>query len=186
MITVLKSRRATHAPRAAAVDYLWPAELAELTGFYADEVASGQYPWIEFDVNQRWHQRLYRDRRVDIWVISWLPEQGTRLHDHGGSSGAFTVLSGTLTESVPSGYQDARMQVRDTDVQAGGSVRFGRHYIHDVRNLANRPAISVHAYSPPLTSMTYYDVVGGELVTAETVPTHRPEAANSGTHRIAS
>jgi mannose-6-phosphate isomerase-like protein (cupin superfamily) len=183
VITVLESRRAA---RAGVVDYLQPAEVAELTRFYADEVASGRFPWIEFDADERWHQRLYRDRRVDIWVISWLPEQGTRLHDHGGSSGAFTVLSGALTESVPSGYQDARMRVRDTDVRAGSSVRFGRHYIHDVRNLANRPAISVHAYSPPLTSMTYYDVAAGELVTAETVATDRPEAAAGSAHRIAS
>ena len=181
MITVLESRRPA---RAGAVDYLLPAELAELTRFYADEVESGQYPWIEFDADKRWHQRPYRDRRVDIWVISWLPEQGTRLHDHGGSSGAFTVLSGTLTESVPSGYQDARMRVRDTDRAAGSTARFGRHYIHDVRNLAQRPAVSVHAYSPPLTSMTYYDVVDGDLVTAETVPTDRPEAGVE--HRIAS
>jgi hypothetical protein len=183
MITVLESRRGG---RAGGKDYLRPAELAELTRFYADEVASGQYPWIKCDADERWHQRLYRDRRVDIWVISWLPEQGTRLHDHGGSSGAFTVLGGTLTEAVPSGYQDARMLVRDTDVQAGATVRFGRHYIHDVRNLANRPAVSMHAYSPPLTSMTYYDVAAGELVTAETVPTDRPEAAARGPHRIAS
>ena len=163
MITVLESRRSS---RVGAVDCLRPAELAELTRFYADEVESGQYPWIEFDADERWHQRLYRDRRVDIWVISWLPEQGTRLHDHGGSSGAFTVLSGTLTESVPSGYQDARMRVRDTDRVAGSSARFGRHYIHDVRNLAPRPAVSVHAYSPPLAGMRRYELSQRGLVLA--------------------
>jgi hypothetical protein len=183
VITVLEPRRDG---RTGATQYLQARELAELTRFYADEVASGEYPWIEFHAEERWHQRLYRDRRLDVWLISWLPEQGTRLHDHGGSSGAFTVLSGTLTESVPSGYQDARMQVRDTALSAGSSVRFGRHYIHDVRNLAQRPAISVHAYSPPLTSMTFYDVADGDLITAETVPTDRPEIDAGIGHRIAS
>jgi hypothetical protein len=181
LITVLEPRRAG---RTGAKQLLEPAELAELTRFYADEVACGQYPWVRFDADKRWHQRLYRDRRVDIWLISWLPEQGTRLHDHGGSSGAFTVLSGTLTESVPSGFQDVRMRIRDTDRAAGSSVRFGRHYIHDVRNLARRPAVSVHAYSPPLTSMTYYDVLAGDLVAAAMVATNRPEADLE--HRIAS
>jgi hypothetical protein len=165
-----------------------PGELANLVRFYADEVASGQYPWVQFDADERWHQRLYRDRRVDVWLISWLPEQGTRLHDHGGSAGAFAVLTGALTESVPSGYQDARMRVRDTERPAGSCVRFGRHYIHDVRNLAQRPAVSVHAYSPPLTSMTYYDVADGDLLAAATVLTDRPEASVEPdiAHRIAS
>lgn len=174
MISDLESRRAA---RSGAVQYFSSTEVADLVRFYADEVTSGQYPWIRFDAEKRWHQRLYRDRRVDIWLISWLPDQGTRLHDHGGSAGAFIVLTGVLTESVPSGYQDARMRVRDTERPAGSTVRFGRHYIHDVRNLAQRPAVSVHAYSPPLTSMTYYDIADGDLVAAATVLTDRPEAA---------
>src|SRR4051812_25004769 len=37
---------------------------------------------------------------AQVWLLSWLPEQGTPLHDHGTSAGAFTVVSGTLTERV--------------------------------------------------------------------------------------
>ena len=152
-----------------------PAQLAEFTQFFADEVRAGCYPFVDFDAEERWHQRIYRDPRIDIWLISWLPSQGTELHDHGGSSGAFTVLSGTLTESVPCGYADGRVQIRDTERAAGSSVKFGRHYIHDVRNAGADAAISVHAYSPPLSSMTYYGVAGGDLVAARTVLTDDPE-----------
>ena len=74
--------------------YFTPRRLVEFTRFYADEVGGGQYPYVDFDADERWHQRIYRDRRIDVWLISWLPTQGTQLHDHGGSSGAFTVLSG--------------------------------------------------------------------------------------------
>lgn len=185
MITDLAARRAARLP---AAPYFSSAELSDLVRFYAEEVAGGRYPWVRFDADERWHQRLYRDRRVDIWLISWLPEQGTRLHDHGRSAGAFTVLTGTLTESVPSGFQDVRMRVRDTKRSAGSTVRFGRHYIHDVRNLEQCPAVSVHAYSPPLTSMTYYDVAEGNLVAAATVSTERTEAdlGMDTTQRIAS
>jgi hypothetical protein len=46
--------------------------------------------------------------------------------------------------------------------------------VHDVENRAVEPAVSVHAYSPPLTAMSYYDVAPdgrlrrsrSELVTA--------------------
>ena len=149
-----------------------PLQLIDFTRFYADEVSQGAYPFIDFDPDERWHQRIYRDRRIDVWLISWLPTQGTQLHDHGGSSGSFTVLSGELTEAVPS-----LPVVRDWVRAAGESVGFGSRYVHDVRNLSSEPAISVHAYSPPLTSMTYYDVDGGELVPIRSLATDDPEPA---------
>src|SRR5579875_3546482 len=76
-----------------------PAELAGFAEFFAAEVAEGKFPFVDYNENERWHQRLYRDRRVDVWLISWLPAQGTQLHDHGGSSGAFTILEGSLDEA---------------------------------------------------------------------------------------
>jgi hypothetical protein len=154
----------------AADLYFAPLQLIEFTRFYADEVAGGRYPYVDFDPAQRWHQRLYRDRRIDVWLISWLPTQGTELHDHGGSSGAFTVLSGTLTESVVAGGSR-----QDRSRPAGESVGFGARYVHDVRNAGTAPAVSVHAYSAPLTSMTYYDLEDGRLVPIRTLATDDPE-----------
>jgi quercetin dioxygenase-like cupin family protein len=149
-----------------------PLQLIEFTRFYADEVASGQYPYIDYDPDERWHQRIYRDRRVDVWLISWLPTQGTQLHDHGGSSGSFTVLSGALTEAVVGGGR-----LHDNARAGGDSVGFGAHYVHDVRNLSDAPAVSVHAYSPPLTTMTYYDLNDGRLETIASLATNDPEPA---------
>jgi quercetin dioxygenase-like cupin family protein len=154
----------------AADLYLSPLQLIEFTRFYADEVAGGHYPYIDYDPDERWHQRIYRDRRVDVWLISWLPTQGTQLHDHGGSSGSFTVLSGRLTEAVAGGSS-----LRDHERRAGESVGFGPHYIHDVRNLSDAPAASVHAYSPPLTTMTFYDLDDGGLRTITSLATDDPE-----------
>ena len=113
--------------------YLDPIQLIEFTRFYADEVAAGRYPYVDYDPEQRWHQRIYRDPRMDIWLISWLPEQGTELHDHGGSAGSFTVLSGALTEAVVTSGT-----LRDTTRRGGDSVGFGAHYVHDVRNVSRR------------------------------------------------
>lgn len=46
---------------------------------------------------------------------------------------------------------------------------FGPHYIHDVRNSSHDSvAVSIHAYSPPLSTMTRYDLTPGGLVTAAT------------------
>ena len=74
-------------------------ELVAFTQFLAREVRAGAHV-VDFNPDQRWHRRLYRDGRVDVWLISWLPEQGTQLHDHGGSAGSFTVVEGRLSEAV--------------------------------------------------------------------------------------
>jgi hypothetical protein len=41
-------------------------------------------------------------------------------------------------------------------IVAGGGAAFGPHYVHDVVNAQTAPATSVHAYSPPMESMTFY------------------------------
>ena len=146
-----------------------PLALIDLTRFFAAEVAAGQYPFVRYDERERWHQRIYRDRRVDVWLISWLPTQGTALHDHGGSSGAFTVIQGELTETI------ADAGLREVARGTGESVGFASSYIHDVRNAGREPAVSVHAYSAPLTSMTYYDLDEAMLRPIATVHTDDPE-----------
>jgi hypothetical protein len=150
---------------------LTPLELVEYTRFLAAEVASGRYPYIDYNAEHRWHQRIYRDRRVDVWLISWLPTQGTQLHDHGGSAGAFTVVSGELSEAVFAGRG-----LRERAHRAGRSIGFDGRYVHDVRNTSGAPAVSVHAYSHPLTSMNYYDIQDGDLVHLATQQTDDPEA----------
>src|SRR4051794_29651277 len=78
---------------------LSPAELRAVVDRYTDGVQAGEHV-AEFGTDERWHVRLHQDDDVDVWLISWTTEQGTELHDHGGSSGAFTVVHGTLNEYV--------------------------------------------------------------------------------------
>ncbi|SDS83960.1 cysteine dioxygenase [Microlunatus soli] len=146
-------------------------ELTAWTQQYAAEVRAGRHP-VHADSQQRWHVRLHADDRADVWLISWTTEQGTELHDHGDSAGAFTVVDGELTESLwtPDGLTDIFRS-------RGETVVFDRRYVHDVRNHAERTAVSVHVYSPPLTLMHYYEVADGELVRRDSLWTDDPEAA---------
>ena len=156
-------------------EYLNPIQLVDYTRFVADEVKNGMYPFIDFNPDTRWHQRIYRDGRVDVWLISWLPTQGTQLHDHGGSSGSFTVLSGELAEAVYVASGPKAGTLRERIHPTGRSIGFDASYVHDVRNVSDAPAVSVHAYSRPLTSMTYWDLDDGELTRLATVVTDDPE-----------
>lgn len=105
-------------------------------------------------------------------MISWTTDQGTQLHDHGGSAGAFTVVSGQLNEAV---WAPVDGGLREIVRDAGETIAFGDSYVHDVRNLAEQTAVSVHAYSPPLSLMNYYDAEDGELIRLASVWTDDPE-----------
>ncbi|MEO6605376.1 MAG: cysteine dioxygenase family protein [Aeromicrobium sp.] len=147
------------------------AQLVEWTSCVADDVRADLYA-IEADADERWHVRLHRDDQVDIWLISWTADQGTQLHDHGGSSGAFTIVSGELSETI---WTPGVEKLDETPRTEGDTVVFGEHYVHDVRNVVTQTAVSVHAYSPPLSLMNYYDAEGSELIKLASVWTDDPE-----------
>jgi hypothetical protein len=65
--------------------------------------------------------------------------------------------------------------LRERNLALGRSVGFDGRYVHDVRNLTDRPAVSIHAYSSPLKSMRFYDVEDGRLVNIATLDTEDPE-----------
>ena len=101
---------------------------------------------------------------AQIWLLSWLPGQGTDLHDHGTSAGAFAVARGTLTERVVAGGSREAVHQSTTDLVAGRVRWFGEHYVHQVTNTVAEPAVSVHVYAPALRWMNTYRVEGGALV----------------------
>jgi mannose-6-phosphate isomerase-like protein (cupin superfamily) len=124
----------------------------------ARSVAERPEEWlhrVRLSADGRWYERLHADDDHEVWLISWLPGQATGFHDHGESEGAFTVVLGSLEEREPG---DGRT------VGIGESWAFGRDYIHDVRNASGAPAVSVHVYSPPLSSMRRYEETGDGLV----------------------
>ena len=149
-------------------------ELAETTRRFADEVRAGGHE-VHADPSHRWHVRIHADDLVDVWLISWTSDQGTELHDHGGSAGAFTVVEGELTESVWEGTR-ACGALAERPRAVGETVVFGTRYVHDVVNRAGGTAVSVHAYSPPLALMHYYDVESDRLVRRASSWTDDPEA----------
>jgi hypothetical protein len=53
--------------------------------------------------DRRWYERIYYGQEHDLWVISWMSGQSTGFHDHGTSSGAFVVTTGSLNELRPDG-----------------------------------------------------------------------------------
>ena len=80
-------------------------------------------------------------------------------------TGAFHVVSGELTEQTLRRGPGAGLTGRR---YPGGTTRpFHAAHVHQVTNTGIVPAISVHVYSPALTSMTRYRLYDGVLHVAE-------------------
>ena len=130
------------------------------------DLAASPQRWlhlVEYDPAHRWYQRLLREEDREVWLLSWLPGQRTGFHDHGRSAGAFTIVQGCLRERTAPG---GRPEAVGATLLAGSVRSFGPRYIHDVGNESAAPAVSVHAYSPRLTTMDRFDVSSGRLVRA--------------------
>jgi rhodanese-related sulfurtransferase len=148
-----------------------PEELASIVSQFAS--SDGWLDRVRLRADDRWYERLYHGPDHDIWVISWMPGQSTGFHDHGESAGAFVVATGILEEHRPG---------KQTRVIYPSQPRaFGSDYAHDVRNASLAPAISIHAYSPPLTDMNEYELEGNQLVPRES-SSERAETLNQERH----
>jgi hypothetical protein len=101
---------------------------------------------------------------VQIWLLTWLSGQGTPLHDHGSSAGAFAVARGALTERVVAAPRGRRVHESTQVLDAGRLRLFGSHYVHQVTNRGTEAAVSVHVYAPALRQMNTYRVGRGRLV----------------------
>ncbi|OBG83724.1 cysteine dioxygenase [Mycobacterium sp. NS-7484] len=150
----------TSVPAVSAPTRLRLPDLLHITDRAADDVLSGRYDRFlrKLPRDDRWYTRLSGDDEVEVWLISWVPDKSTELHDHGGSLGALTVVSGELAETRWDGEL-----LRHRRLAAGDQAAFPLGWVHDVVRApgpvtVGAPTVSVHAYSPPLTAMSYYEV----------------------------
>ncbi|MET7981151.1 MULTISPECIES: cysteine dioxygenase family protein [unclassified Streptomyces] len=136
-----------------------PSTVAEFAGL-ARSIAADRSQWehlVRYDAASRWYHRLRTGPGYEVWLLSWVPGQGSGPHDHGGSSGVLTVLDGALTEHTE----------RGTRALGSGAQRvFAPGYVHEVVNDSLEPAVSLHVYYPGLTEMPMHSA---RCAVAETV-----------------
>ncbi|MGW7576377.1 cysteine dioxygenase [Streptomyces sp. NPDC054765] len=126
-----------------------PAHPATVAGFagLARSIAADRAAWarlVRYDSTSRWYHRLRTGPGYEVWLLSWVPGQGSGRHDHGASCGVLTVLEGELTERTGTGLRT---------LAAGTQRVFAPGYVHEVVNDALTPAVSLHVYFPGLTDM---------------------------------
>jgi hypothetical protein len=129
------------------------AGLRELVG----RIAAHPERWralVRSGTADRHFEQLLRDDHVDVWVISWANGSDTGFHDHDVSSGAVAVVEGELIEErLVLGGPPRRIHHR-----AGETFDFDAAHVHRMRQDSAVPAVSIHAYSPPLWRMGSYEI----------------------------
>lgn len=159
-MTAISTRSATERARA-----LPPAEppLSEpLSADHVADIATGiaaaQDLWrgkVRHDLPSRHAVRLLAHERYEVWAIGWPADHRTTPHDHGESIGALAVVEGELFER-PAGPGEPL----ERRLGPGDQVPLPVGIIHDV-GTTERTATSIHVYSPPLSTMTFYEEVTG-------------------------
>jgi predicted metal-dependent enzyme (double-stranded beta helix superfamily) len=109
---------------------------------------------VNLDAEHRHFAQLWRDDHVDVWVISWMNGHDTGYHDHDLSGGAVAIVQGELVEErLVIGAAPRRRRYR-----AGEMFDFDASHVHRMHQAGGGPAVSIHAYSPPLWRMGAYAI----------------------------
>jgi hypothetical protein len=142
-----------------------PSQLRSIARAVAANV--GEFGSLGEGAEREW-RLVAESESFEAWVIGWPPGGTLELHDHGGSRGVVTVVAGSLVETSVAHFGD-RLTLRTRSVSAATrALSIGIDRIHDVTNPGPAVALSVHVYSPRLTSMTFFELAGGELHASRT------------------
>ncbi len=143
-------------------------ELEEIARGIADQPDLWE-PLVRVDADQRRYELVYEDERMDAWILSWMPGQGTGFHDHYISGVGLCVASGGVREDqMVYGGEHLARHLRPGDTRQGGPG-----YIHRVTHDEGAPAVTVHVYSPRLDWVGQYRLDEDGIVRREVQPGRR-------------
>jgi mannose-6-phosphate isomerase-like protein (cupin superfamily) len=138
---------------------LSPHDLEE----FALDLANARERWhhlVRHADDVRVYEQICDEEDVNAWVICWSQDQDTGYHDHDDSTAAIAVISGEVREE--------RLRLDGAPVSRvlgpGSAFTVPASAIHRVLHSGRRPAVTIHAYSPPLLRSGAYRVgPDGEL-----------------------
>jgi mannose-6-phosphate isomerase-like protein (cupin superfamily) len=124
---------------------------------FATGLASAPERWshlVRHADDARVYEQIWDDGDVNAWLICWSEDQDTGFHDHDESAAAITVVEGRVRED--------RLRLgsapRSREVWAGTTFTVPPVAIHRVLHTGEAPAVTIHAYSPPLRRTGAYRI----------------------------
>jgi mannose-6-phosphate isomerase-like protein (cupin superfamily) len=130
---------------------------------FATDLAATPERWrhlVRHADDLRVYERIWDDADVNAWLICWSEDQDTGFHDHDESAAGITVVSGAVRED--------RLRIGGEPISrvigAGTTFTLPPVAIHRVLHTGTAPAVTIHAYSPPLRRTGAYRIgADGEL-----------------------
>jgi quercetin dioxygenase-like cupin family protein len=129
----------------------------EALELFVTSLATSPERWdhlVRHESDVRVYEQIWDDEDVNAWVICWSEDQDTGFHDHDDSSAAIAVISGSVREdrltlgSAPEGRE----------LGPGTVFSLPPVAIHRVVHAGDGPAVTIHAYSPPLRRTGAYRI----------------------------
>lgn len=113
-----------------------------LTGLALDLAARESLwtPLVRFDPERRVVLPLAGPPGVGAWLSTWLPGQGSDVHDHGSTAAALVVVEGVLAERLAGTGGQAVAQ----RLHRGAVATLAPGARHVLANDGPRPAVSIH------------------------------------------
>jgi hypothetical protein len=123
-------------------------------------------PLVHGNPDRRCYELVYEDDRMDAWILSWMPGQGTGFHDHYISGVGLCVARGCVREDMMVYGSEPQSRL----LREGATRQGGTGYIHRVNHDDGTPAVTVHVYSPRLDWVGQYRLAEDGVVQREVRP----------------
>jgi hypothetical protein len=135
---------------------------------YVERLALEPDKWrhlVRHELDRRTYAEVTRAPQLGVWVICWMDDHDTGFHDHDISAGAVAVVEGRLREE--------RLKIGGAPEVAkygpGQAFDFAASDIHRMSHAGGGPAVSLHAYSPPLWRMGAYAMEPSGVLTRTSI-----------------
>ena len=130
--------------------------IAELERFVA-RLAARPELWqhlVKHSPDARVYEQIWDQEDVNAWLICWSEDQDTGFHDHDDSAAAILVIEGHVRE------ERLRLGATPDACVIGPGMTFfvPPTVIHRVLHAGSVPAVTIHAYSPPLRRTGAYRI----------------------------
>ena len=115
----------------------------------ATSLAASEELWghqVRHSRDERVYEQILDTEDVNAWLICWSEDQDTGFHDHDDSAAAIRVLQGHVREERLCLGASPSSRV----IGPGSTFSVPASAIHRVLHAGSVPAVTIHAYSPPL------------------------------------
>ena len=126
---------------------------------------------VRHDTQERIYELVHRDADVELYLVCWMPGHDTGFHDHDHSAAAITVLEGEIAEERLSLSGAVARTLGKHDV-----LTIAKEAIHRVKHTGTEPAVTLHAYSPPLSRVGTYEFADDGALLRHPRPAETPLA----------